>query len=105
MYLDDDARVVLSWMAETTADVLDDEATVELQVRGARYPMSWNTMKHMHGVNYGRGAITQSMLAGSRHDVVEGDIRLDRGKHPAQVILTLPDGQVLPSQTFYIQVG
>lgn len=103
MRLDDDARVILGWTAELTTDPTD--ATVVLQIgNDERHPMTWTSDAEQNGSRWTRKAQTVDMLAGTKRPDGSGDIHLPRGRHMAEVILTMPDGQVLPSQPFPIDV-
>ena len=105
MVIDDDARKVLGWEATTNID--PDQAVIVLEVGGTRYPMTWDAPAVQKGETWVRSAQTDGMLVGTEDAAVPqpGDIALGKGRHEAQVIVSLLDGQVLPARPFTIHVS
>lgn len=101
MRLDDDARVFISWDAEITADPTG--STVELEVDSTRYAATWQASPVVAGTVWRQTARTTKKFCGTSA-TAGSDIGLTAGPHPAQWIVTMPDGQVLPATGFRIDV-
>lgn len=95
MKIDDDARLFIWWDATLTFDPAD--ATVELDVDGVRYPMTWtDTAVWDNDTRWTRTARTTSKFIGTGRTVSGSDVGLTKGRHMAEPIVTTADGQVVP---------
>jgi len=92
--IDDDARLYIWWDATLTFDPAT--ATVELDVDGTRYPMTWQGAAVSAGGKWTRTARTSAMFVGTARTVSGSDVKLTAGRHVAEPIVTAADGQVVP---------
>lgn len=94
MKIDDDARLYIWWDATCKFDPTD--ATVELDVDGTRYPMTWTNSATPNGLEWTRTARTTAKFIGTARTVSGGDVALTAGRHMVEPIVSTPDGQVVP---------
>ena len=96
MRLDSDARHPLTWHGTMTAD--PTSATVALEVDEVVYAMAWDGAATESLAGWLRSAQTADMFCGSDVTPVGSDVQLVPGRHVAQVLVTLADGQVIPAR-------
>lgn len=95
MRIDDDARMFIWWDATLTFDPA--AATVELDIDGIRYPMTWIDTAVWDGdKSWTRTARTTSKFIGTGRTATGSDVALTKGRHAAEPIVTTADGQVVP---------
>lgn len=94
MRIDDDARLYIWWDATFTFDPTD--ATVELDVDGTRYPMTWTTTAAGSGSQWTRTARTTAKFVGRSRTAAGGEVALTAGRHMAEPIVSTVDGQIVP---------
>lgn len=97
MRIDDDARLYLWWDAVLTFD--PSSATVELDVDGTRYAMTWIDTAANDGTRWTRTARTTAKFIGSAMTISGSDVKLTVGRHIAEPIVSTADGQVVPSSS------
>lgn len=96
MKIDDDARVHLWFDGILSFDPAT--ATIELDVDGTRYPMTWVDTAVWDGEKeWRRTARTTGRFIGSARTPSGPDIQLTAGRHMAEPIVTSADGQVVPT--------
>lgn len=106
MYLDDDAKLYLTW--EATSNVPLDDATLVFEIDGAPHTMNWLDDESTQNNNgtWTRRAVSDERFIGSAHETTEsGDFALGKGTHIVEPILTFADGQIVPARPFELSVA
>lgn len=96
MRLDSDARHPLTWHGTMSTD--PSTATIALEVDEVFYPMVWDGAATESLAGWLRSAQTADMFCGSDVTPTGSDVQLSPGRHVAQVLVTLTDGQVVPAR-------
>lgn len=93
MNIDDDERRYLWVPAVCTADLAG--ATAVLEIDATQYAMSWDGNAAQSGSSWTRLARTVKTFIGSSLTPGGNDVQLTAGRHLAQQIVTLADGQTV----------
>jgi hypothetical protein len=94
MRIDDDAKVYIWWDAVVTADPTGSSVKLEID-DATQYDMAWQGSPVQSGSNWTQTARTTVRFAGTIAPISGTDVRLTSGRHMAQPIATLADGQII----------
>lgn len=103
MTIDDDERLYLFFDARCDAD-LTAAPSVALEIGTTLYPMTWISDAVQSGATWTRRARTDKTFIGTSLSAGPNDAALGAGRHLAQPIVTLADGQTVAGPRSWIEV-